>query len=391
MARRRETYYDDRNKKIKNKKKRRNSFFDYVIFAVTVIVIVGVLLSWAARWINPSTYGVMASLGLLMPVLFTANFICLLYWAIRWKKMAFAPLAVLIVFSWGVSMFFKPRFTQSYSDNARDRSLVSVMTYNVRGMMEEVNHEEGSFVSSMDKIASAIDSIKPGILCIQEFQSTRNYSRTYFQDKIPSLHYRSVRYNIGGDDDLGWGLAIYSRYPIARTGHLDFHGTSNSIIWADIAVNSDTVRVFNAHLQTTSITASDQEYIVNMNFVTDETRSSQVKRMVGKLRDNYVIRAGQADTLALNIESSPYPVIVCGDFNDTPVSYTYRKVSNGLKDSFREAGSGYGYSYRGFFNLLRIDYILHSKRIECVDYLSPKFEYSDHNPVTVRLKIKPEK
>lgn len=391
MARKRKenTYYEsERRSPAKKQKKRRNTVFDYIMFGVSVVIALGVLLSWAARWINPSAYGIMSSMGLLMPVLFTANFLCLLYWAIRWKKAAFIPLAIFLLSMWGVSMFFKPNFTRDYSDHARDRSLVNIVSYNVRGMMQEVNHEESVFVSSMDRVISAVDSMKPGILCIQEFQSTRDYSRRDFEQSLPYLPYNKVRYNIGGNDDLGWGVAIFSRYPIVRSGHIDFHGTSNSIIWADISVNQDTLRVFNAHLQTTSITASDQDFIVNMGFVADSTRSTKIRNMVGRLRDNYVIRAGQADSLAMHIAASPHPVVVCGDFNDTPVSYTYRKAGKGLKDSFRESGHGYGHSYRGFFNLLRIDYILHSKQLECVEYASPSFDCSDHNPVSAKMRLK---
>jgi endonuclease/exonuclease/phosphatase family metal-dependent hydrolase len=389
MARREQTYYDKQRRRSANKGLHGSyNLLDCILFVVTVVVIAGVVLSWAARWINPATYGAMAALGLVMPLLFSANFLCLLYWVIRWKKMALAPLAVVLFFLFGVTMYFKPHFTQSYSDTSRDRSLVDVMSYNVRGMMETIDHDERNYVSSMDNIISVVDSLRPGILCLQEFQSTRNYPRQHFEDALPNLPYNIVRYNITRDEDgLGWGLAIYSRYPVARSGHFDFEGSTNSIIWADLAVNSDTVRVFNAHLQTTSISATDQEFIVNMGFVGDSTRTSKFRQMVGKLKNNSILRATQADTLALSISASPYPVIVCGDFNDTPVSYTYRRITRGLRDSFREAGIGYGYTYRGFFNLLRIDYILHSKGIESVEYSSPEFDYSDHNPVAVRLRL----
>ena len=327
-------------------------------------------------------------MGLLMPVLFTANFMCLLYWVIRWRWGAFIPLPVFVIGIWGITMFWRPQLTRSYADNSGDRSLVSIMTYNVRGMIREVDHENRTFVSSMDGIISVVDSLRPGILCMQEFQSTRDYPRHYFEEALPQFPYKRARYNIGGDGDLGWGLAIYSRYPITGAGHIDFKGTSNSVIWADIAVQRDTVRVFNAHLQTTSITATDQEYIVNMDFVGDSTRTAKMRQIVGRMRGNYIIRAGQADTLAAGIKASPYPVVVCGDFNDTPMSYAYRRISKRLHDGFREAGHGYGYTYRGFFNMLRIDYIMHSKQIECVEYASPSsFDWSDHNPVTVKMKI----
>jgi endonuclease/exonuclease/phosphatase family metal-dependent hydrolase len=240
----------------------------------------------------------------------------------------------------------------------------------------------------MDNIISVVDSLRPSILCMQEFVTTAKNPSRHFEDALPYLAYNRVRYAAEPSGNPNVGVAIYSRYPIARSGHIDFENSSKSLLWADIAVRSDTVRVFNAHLQTTSISENDHEFIVNMDFVGDSTRTSKLRQMVGKLRNNFIIRAAQADSLARGIALSPYPVIVCGDFNDPPVSYTYRRISRGLRDSFREAGSGYGYTFRGFFNLLRIDYILHSKSIECVEYASPEFDYSDHNPVTASLSLK---
>lgn len=384
---RQRSYYDSPRKEGNAKQRRRYSLVDYLMFIVSAVVAVAVLLSWAARWVHPSSYGLLSAAGLLMPVLFVANFFCLLYWIVRWRMGVILSLAVFAIGIWNITMFFKPQLTEKHTDAAKDRSVVTVVTYNVRGMIQEVDHDAGTFVSSMEDIVSVVDSLRPGILCMQEFQSTRDYPRSRFEAELPLLPYKRVRYNIGGEGDLGWGVAIYSRYPILNSGHIDFEGTSNSIIWADIAANRDTVRVFNAHLQTTSITASDHEFIVNMEFVTDSTRSSKMKHMVGKLSNNYIIRAGQAEKLAQSITESPYPVVVCGDFNDTPMSYAYRKINKRLRDSFSEAGSGYGHTYRGFFNLLRIDYVMHSKSIECVDYFSPSFDYSDHNPVTVKLKL----
>ncbi len=234
-----------------------------------------------------------------------------------------------------------------------------------------------------------VDSLRPDILCIQEFASTPENPASDFEAALPVYYYKRVRYNVAGSEqNYGWGNAVYSKFPITASGHIDFEGTNNSILWADIAIRRDTVRVFNAHLQTTAIKASDERYIVGGDFVGDSTRTSRVRGIVGRLTRNYVIRAAQADTLAARIASSPHPVIVCGDFNDTPASWAYHRISRGLGDSFREAGQGYGYTYRGFFNLLRIDYMLHSREIECVEYSSPSFDNSDHNPVAVKLRMR---
>jgi endonuclease/exonuclease/phosphatase family metal-dependent hydrolase len=263
------------------------------------------------------------------------------------------------------------------------------MSYNVRGMMRLTDGTPPRLRSSMSDVVRAVDSLRPDILCIQEFASTPENTSGSFETALPNYHYNRKRFNISGSErEHGWGNAIYSKYPIVGSGHIDFEETNNSILWADIAVNRDTLRVFGAHLQTTAIKASDEQYIVDMDFMGDDVLASRMRGMLGRLTQNYVIRTAQADTLAARIASSPYPVVVCGDFNDTPASYAYRRISEGLRDSFREAGGGYGYTYRGFFNLLRIDYLLHSRDMECVEYLSPSFDNSDHNPVAARLRFR---
>ena len=101
----------------------------------------------------------------------------------------------------------------------------------------------------------------------------------------------------------------------------------------------------------------------------------------------YVQRAYQVDMLSEHIESSNYPVIVCGDFNDTPVSYTYRKLKSGLKDAFITAGTGLGTTYRGLVPYMRIDYIMHSGEFRAKHFQIRKVEWSDHYPVVTQFTI----
>lgn len=378
---------DYRNETGGGRKKRRFGFFDWVVMAATVGVAVGFAVAWMARWINPASYGFLSSAGLFAPAFWAANFIFLLYWVIRWRRGVWIPLAVGLWGMWSVTLFFRPQLTEDYRRPSTDRSLIEVVTYNVRGMLRYGSG--GSVRSSMAQVSGVVDSLRPDILCIQEFASTEEHPASSFESKLGGMNYRVVRYNIAGvGQGHGWGNAIYSKFPIAGRGYVDFDGTNNSILWADVAVRRDTIRVFNAHLQTTAIKADDERYIVEGGFVEDRSR---VRGIVGRLTQNYVIRAVQADTLAARIAASPYPVVVCGDFNDTPSSYSYRVIARRLRDAFREAGRGYGYTYRGFFNLLRIDYMLHSRSIDCVDYISPSFDISDHNPVAVKLKINPNR
>ena len=157
-------------------------------------------------------------------------------------------------------------------------------------------------------------------------------------------------------------------------------------VWADLKLGRDTVRVFCNHLRSTHIKSDDGEYLMNYRFLTDTARHKKLHSILSRLRYNSISRSHQVDTLEKLIAAAPRARIVCGDFNDTPLSYTYRLMSRGLQDAFRCKGRGYSHTFRGFYNTLRIDYVLVSDQFEVLSYEVPAVDFSDHRPVFVRLK-----
>ena len=153
---------------------------------------------------------------------------------------------------------------------------------------------------------------------------------------------------------------------------------------ADVRINNQYIRVINNHFETTSVNA--YRGIITAPGKSLEVRAKAVKDLVLKMKCNYLKRAEQADSIHAEIERSPYPVLVCGDFNDTPMSYVYRTMAKGLNDAFSQCGSGYSHTFRGFFNTLRIDYVLSSEGFDALSYEVPTVDYSDHHPVVVRLR-----
>ena len=174
-----------------------------------------------------------------------------------------------------------------------------------------------------------------------------------------------------------------SKYRILRS---DTVLTPSSSVWADVIVGEDTVRVFNNHLRSTAINASDNQFITSHQFLSDTARETKIRSIVTRLRENSVLRAAQVDSIAQVVGATRTRRIVCGDFNDTPMSYVYRTMAGGLNDAFSKSGSGYSHTFRGFFNTLRIDYVLCSDSFDPVSYEVPQVEYSDHLPVVVRLQ-----
>ncbi len=153
----------------------------------------------------------------------------------------------------------------------------------------------------------------------------------------------------------------------------------------------DTVRVYNCHLQSIRFGAEEYKFLQNLGKDEDEQTVKRTRNILSRLRIAFIKRATQADMIAKHIKKCPYPVIICGDFNDTPLSYTYKKITEGLVDAFRESGSGFGTTYAGPIPGLRIDYLLHSPEISAFNFKITRAKLSDHYPVAANMILRPKK
>ena len=301
-----------------------------------------------------------------------------LYWIIRWRWVcAGAMLVVVVAGLFKVSLFWRPEIRRSYAtETAFDRAAVKVMSYNVRSFYGEDGR------SSVDDILRLIEEQAPDLICLQEFNARLAEQSEEFSllgEKYEIAHFGRTQ---APDSVYGSTLTILSKYRILRS---DTVLTPSSSVWADVIVGEDTVRVFNNHLRSTAINASDNQFITSHQFLSDTARETKIRSIVTRLRENSVLRAAQVDSIAQVVGATRTRRIVCGDFNDTPMSYVYRTMARGLRDAFRECGSGYSHTFRGFYNTLRIDYVL-SGGFEPLSYEVLPVDYSDHHPVVVRLR-----
>jgi endonuclease/exonuclease/phosphatase (EEP) superfamily protein YafD len=189
-------------------------------------------------------------------------------------------------------------------------------------------------------------------------------------------------------------LVIFSKYPIIRTGFYQDDHKSTNAIYVDVAVDDEVFRIYNLHLESFQFGQDDYTFYSNLKEVeTDKTPiQAGTKKILLKLRRAYELRARQVDNLRTSIKTSPYPKLVCGDLNDTPSSYTYQVLSQGLQDSFKKAGNGLiGNTFRGNLPSFRIDYILFDKKFEAYNYEKIDISLSDHYPISVFINIHPAK
>ena len=257
--------------------------------------------------------------------------------------------------------------------------LAAVATYNV----DAFNHEHTGY--SCKEIASYMRNLQADILCFQEFGINDEFGIDSIYAALSNWPYHYIPSSPEGKNLLQ--LAVFSRYPIKEEHLIIYPDSKNCSLACDIEINGRTIRLFNNHLQTTEVSQNKRKLEKGLRTDDSQRVEHAALGLIDGLHENFRKRAVQADLLKQLIAASPYPTLVCGDFNSLPSSYVYHTVKGDkLQDGFQTSGHGYMYTFKFFKHLLRIDYILHSPELNSTDYFSPDLNYSDHNPVVMRMK-----
>lgn len=355
---------------------------DAVMIVFSALCLLLLLSAYLSKFIDPNKSVFFAFPGLMFPVLYIAGLLLTLYWIVRWKIYAVVMAAVLLLGITNTCLFYKMDLREHYGENTPGKSEVVVMSYNVMGFHSRYE-KDGKSVQEL--IGEFVAGNNVDILCLQEFPVSREHSGL-FGEVLAELRYRYVL-PYYDDKPEGLALAIYSRYPIVQRGNLEAEGIQVRPIWTDIRIRRDTVRVLNSHLQSTTISGNDVDFLKGRGSAGGLDGEARIKGIARKLSENYRKRAPQARDIAGFISASPHSMVVCSDMNDTPMSYAYRRISRGMRDSFVEKGSGITGTYNGFFNMFRIDYIFMSEDLEVKNYFSFDEVYSDHNAVAASLEF----
>ena len=240
----------------------------------------------------------------------------------------------------------------------------------------------------MNDIFQTVREEDADIVCIQEFYSTDQgpLRASEIFNNLNNTPNRHLEYSL--TTELGGrGNATFSSYPIVHSGSIRFQNTFNISIFSDIKVGNDTIRVYNNHLQSIYFNDANYRFLDSLRLRYDNQQMDEIRDISYRLKDAFIKRAEQADMIAAHIAGCPYRVIICGDFNDTPVSYTYYRLSNGMADAFTRTGWGIGRTYIGKFPSFRIDYVLHSEGLEALLFTRKKVRLSDHFPIISYLQI----
>lgn len=268
------------------------------------------------------------------------------------------------------------RHTFSYGkQNITEEEGIKVLSYNVLHFYSYLSGNKGE-----NSILDFIGSQNANIICLQEtkLQKKGDLNPLKLKAHFPGI----VHCQLAHQSDWG-GPVTFTSFPIVEMGEIRFENTNNMVIYTDIKTPKDTIRVYNCHMQSYGIRPQDYSIIDTLGF--EDRKLREVKQIGLKLRDAYKQRAAQIKELKEHIEACPYPTIVCGDFNDTPVSFSYQNMHSILNDSFEKSGQGVSTTYRGKLPPFRIDYIFYSDHFKAYNYKRHLVEYSDHYPISATL------
>lgn len=334
-------------------------FWGRIIYFCNVVVALLLLLSIILPFIPPRTFPTLSLLSLAVSPLLLLNVLFALYWTLQWRKRAMISVFVLLIGYIVFGSFYKFS-TQDESDS--EVAQLSVMSFNVHLFNA---YDEKASTDGADFIAEMIADHSPDVICIQEYYKEHTADFSMYPHQF--IHFK---------EDQVLGHAIFSKYPIVNTHGFDFKDTYNNSILADIQKGTDTVRVYNLHLQSMGVLPS-------VGYLQDGDKSRLRRRMA----DAFVKQQQQAEIILEHATAAPYPTILAADLNNTSFSYVYRKFSGRFVDAFKERGNGLGTTFSFDSYPMRIDFIFASSAWDVQQFQTINSTFSDHYPVMAKLSL----
>ncbi len=364
-----------------------------VFITANIAAVIVFLLACCTVFLSPVKYWYIAVLGVGFPFIVLVLLLFILFWWIRKSRWAFLSLAALII-GWGQvhKMFALHPF--SFFSVEKPAGALRVMQWNV-SRLDQMNPKRpgGTY---RQPILDFIKTMNPDVLCMEEFLESNNPQEfdeniPYFKNILKYPYYFFARDHRRWDGVYEHGVIIFSKYPIIDTLRLRYSGpdslrAAESLVHADIDVNGKRIRVFATHLQSLRFGGNDYNVIGSLAKGENDAVNKS-KGVLKKFRMGYYLRSKQAELVRREKDISPYPTILCGDFNDVPNSFTYAKVRGDDNDAFLEKGFGIGRTFASLSPTLRIDYILTSNKIDVLQCKKTKLKYSDHYPLVADIKL----
>ena len=347
--------------------RKKHGWFSRLTFGTATLIVCGLLaICYLSVFVNPARAWYFTVFGLLFIPLGLLAFVFLL-WAIRRRSRTAGLLLVALL----PAVFLVGKYYQFKAPEPEREPTLKIVSYNM-GLFAHGNMDDKRLVLA-DSIAAFLRRTDADIICLQEFYlpNTLNMD-AWFRDRFPG--YKAEYYVLTGAKGHAGNVTL-SRRPVLYKGKIDFEKSTNLALHTDIQLDSTVLRFYNCHFESYNISLSGLVKSIGH-------REENVMEDTGhKMRRSITQRPKQVEEVIKDIDACPVRSVVLGDFNDNPLSYTVHRLLRGRQDAFVQAGKGFGATFRTFWPLLRIDYILCPRDLRAVSYEVPKVKYSDHYPV----------
>ena len=343
-------------------------------------VLVMLLVGYSDR-LNPADHPLLSTLGMTLPVFLLINLVFLFFWLVfKWRMVWISVLGLVLAYV-PISIYMPLNSSQDIPEGA-----LKIISYNVCAYGGNFKYDDG-----FEKVRDYLVEEKPDIVCIQEDIDT--WRRYVF------LHYeKTFAYNdtmvIANNPQSYNALGIHSKYPIIHRERIAYPSKSNGSVAWWLKVGDDTLIVVNNHFESCHLNKDDRAQYLQMikgKMPRDSVREES-KLLLVKLAEANAKRSGQIRTVRqYALDHGQYPVIVCGDFNDSPISYSRHAMAEVLTDCYATTGKGIGLSYNQKAFSFRIDHFFCNDRLQpyCCE-IDGKMDASDHNPLICWVKIAPK-
>ncbi len=360
-------------------------------FIVTnILVAIVFLLGCYAYWFSPKDFWpvgflAMASFYFLLLLLFFFFF----WLFVKPVRALISVIAILLAYK-PVTQIIPFRISSPFN-KTKPESDLRVMSWNV-AQFDILNNKKHPEIKS--QMLDIINENQPDIACFQEMvaEDSTIKNHGHMDEFLEKLKFPGYYYSYNSKGDF-WGYAhfgiiTFSKYPIIKKQTLTWYPNdyNSTFQYVDIVKGTDTIRIFNIHLQSLRFSRANLKYI-DQPMEENDDALKESKSIIGKFKKGFLKREIQADRIKAEVEKSPYPVIICGDLNDVPNSYAYHTIGNEMKNAFAEKGSGLGRTFAGISPVLRIDNIFVDSRFDVQQFLRIRKKLSDHFPIIADVQL----
>jgi endonuclease/exonuclease/phosphatase family metal-dependent hydrolase len=385
---------------------KKNGFAGKLFFCINIIIAVLFILGCHVKWFDPAHWWFMGFFTLLSSYFLIILFTFFIVWLFIKPRRSLLFILV-IVFNWQpICNIFPPRLPVAFVIKKQNNAL-RIMSWNVEQfeIMQYSTHPE-----LKQEMFNLINTYQPDIACFQEMVCADSAIpsmpglTTYYHkfglytlnDFIDSLHFPYHCYAYNPKENFlyneHFGTIIFSKYPMIRKRIIRYYPYDyNSIFeYVDILKGNDTIRIFDVHLQSLHLTPSNLQYIDSPSLSSERDIESS-ESLLSKFKTGFLKRHKQAERIKAEVNKSPYPLILCGDFNDVPNSYAYETIGDGLQNAFVTKGAGIGRTFSGISSTLRIDNIFVGQEFSIQQFTRIHKRLSDHFPIITDVIYDPMK